>query len=56
MDQPTTVRGHRPDNDSALHSKFMTSGAAKSLTRSAERLDMGGNGHGGKVNVGVAEA
>ena len=34
LDQPTTIGGQRPENNPALRSKFMTSGAAKSLTRS----------------------
>ena len=34
LDQPTTIGDHRPENDNTLRSKFMTPGAAKSLTRS----------------------
>jgi hypothetical protein len=35
LDQPATDGDRQPTNATALHSKFMTSGVAKSLTRSA---------------------
>jgi hypothetical protein len=37
LDQPTYLGRRHPENETALHSKLMTSGAAKSLTRSARR-------------------
>jgi hypothetical protein len=38
LDQPTTDGDRQPTNATALHSKFMTSGVAKSLTHSDGRL------------------
>ena len=46
LDQPTTIGDRRPKNTTALHSKFMTPGDAKSLTRSGlQRACLGGEAH-----------